>query len=102
MGAALACAYLIAALKFKAKPTLESMIHIFLSALSAIGAVRIFGFVVGGNYTKILTNAANAGIFALSGDDAVSLVIASVSLAWVSIKLLCRPFQELSTPDSKK
>ncbi len=99
IGAAVSAVYLIVALRLKSKPTLENMIHIFLSVLSAVGAVRILGFIICGAFSQLLTNAANTGIFALSGEDAVTLVIASVALGWVSIKLLCKPFQELSTHD---
>jgi autotransporter translocation and assembly factor TamB len=101
VGIALAIAYLIAAIKLKAAPQLEHMVHLFFSAVGLMGAVRIVGFIACGAFGKLLKDEVNTGPFAISDEDAVTLVVAAVALAWISIKLIWKPFQELKAAADK-
>jgi hypothetical protein len=89
------CVYIGIALKKKASPTLESCIHIFLTALGLMGAVRILGFVVCGSFSALVKADLNQGIFALTEEDSVTFIIAAVALGWVTAKLFAKPFKEL-------
>jgi hypothetical protein len=96
LGAGIFLLYVVVAFRKKAEPTLEAGIHIFLSALGLMGAVRILGFVWCGAFSALVANhEVNRGTFAVSEEDAVSLVIAALSLAWVTVKLICKPFREM-------
>jgi hypothetical protein len=94
--------YVTRALKLGTHPTLENAIHIALSAFGLMGVVRIMGFLFCGSFKQLLDDGkTNGDFFAVTEEDAVIFFIAALALGWVTVKLIWRPFHQLSHPEER-
>lgn len=92
----LVLAYVATAAKKDKKPELVDGIVVFVGAVSVLGAVRLAGFVIAGDFAKIASTNHSANIWALSSEDAVFIVIGGLALGWVSIQTIMESFAKLS------
>lgn len=91
--------YIGTALCRKKKPELSQAANLVFSAIGAVGAVRLIGFVFTGNFSAMVKMAATAAsvdlMWNISDEDAAFLVIGGIALAWVSIQAIWQAFAEV-------
>jgi hypothetical protein len=88
--------YVATAAKKSKRPELVDGIIVFIGAVSVLGAIRLIGFVVTGHFTKIASMQHDDGLWSLSPEDAVFVVIGGVALAWVSVQTIWESFAKIS------
>lgn len=91
-------AYLAMAMYRKKQANLASAVNIIVAVVSAIGAVRLVGFVFSDHFEEAVIAAAkasNGSVWSLSPDDVIFLFIGGVALAWVSWEALATAFKDV-------
>lgn len=88
--------YVGMAAKKNKRPELVDGIVVFIGAVSVLGAIRLIGFVVTGQFAKIASTHQNDSLWSLSSEDAVFVVIGGIALAWVSIQTIWESFAKVT------
>ena len=96
LGLATVLVYLGCAAHKKRKAELSTAISIFVAAASLIGAVRLMGFVLFDDLTRVIKAAGESNsLWSISSEDAIFLVIGGLALGWVSIQTVWEGFAKL-------
>jgi hypothetical protein len=87
--------YVVTATYKKKRPELNDAVIILLGTGGAVSAVRIIGFVLTGQFSRIIVTTSDPGIWSLVPDDAALIVIGGLALAWVSAQTIFESFNKM-------
>lgn len=97
IGIVLVAAYVLLGLYRKKASALDlaDATLILFSTVGATGAVRLWGFVAFDQLEKVVATAPT-GMWSLTGEDGVFIVIGGMGLFWVSLLGICQGFINLA------
>lgn len=87
--------YVVIAIKNKKKPELADAVVVCIGIVSIIGAVRLTGFVFTKQFEVMAKASSHQGMFSLSTDDALLVMIGGIALIWVSVQTVWQSFSKV-------
>jgi hypothetical protein len=90
--------YLVTAAYKKKRPELNDAVIILIGTGGAVSATRIIGFVLTGQFSRLIAAPSDPGIWSLVPDDAGLIAIGGLALALVSIQTIFESFKKVRAP----
>ena len=80
------------ALKKGIKPELSQATHLLVGVMGVVASIRLFGFTVAEDLSVLVAAQKDAGIWALTADDAIFIAVGALAMAWVSVQSAYQAF----------